>query len=217
MRTKRLAWCGVVAVVLAGCVPVLSLQPLVTKETITFDEKLLGVWIDNPEKMEFVWEFARLESDPKGCLPSELRDRAYRVNVTMADDKTLKGSFIGCLVKLQGRLFLDLVADKYTSGGQNSETEKLALNALLFLPVHTFVRVVVSGDELKLALTDDEKLTKLLEAEPKAVQYDIAGDGALLLTSCTQDLQTFLTKYAADERLFPSEVTLQRKAAGAAQ
>ncbi len=74
---------------------------------------------------------ARLEEDVAERLPPALRDqiqKCYRVTIT--DDKDRKGSFAACLVKLQDRLFLDI-------------------------------------------LPDDEGFKKLLEAEPKAVKYDM--------------------------------------------
>jgi hypothetical protein len=196
------------AVLLAGCVPIVSLHPLFTTETITFEEKLLGTWVEEADKPQVTWEFARLEDGAAERLPEDLKDQAakcYRVNV--ADDKGGKGSLVACLVKLQDKLFLDVLPDKFPSGEQNAETMKFTYNAFFFLRVHTFVRVDVLGDQLKLRLTDDEQFKKLLEAEPKAVGYTEADDH-VILTASTTELQTFVTKYAGNEKLFPNEVTL---------
>jgi hypothetical protein len=211
MRTRRLVSYGVVAVLLAGCVPIVSLHPLFTKETVTFEEKLLGTWIESSEKPEVTWEFARLEESAAERLPAELRDQAsqcYRVNVT--DDRGRQGSLVACLVKLQDRLFLDVLSDKFPSGEQDPESMKLAYNAFFFLRVHSFARVDALGEQLKIRLTDDEGFKKLLAAEPKAVKYDTIDDHPVL-TASTGELQAFLTKYAGDERLFPNDLTLTRK------
>jgi hypothetical protein len=153
----------------------------------------------------------RLEEDVAERLPPALRDqiqKCYRVTIT--DDKDRKGSFAACLVKLQDRLFLDILPDKFPAGEQNPEKMKLAYNAFFFLPVHSFVRVSSIGDQLKVRLTDDEGFKKLLEAEPKAVKYDMI-DERPVLTASTAELQAFMAKYADDERLFPNELTLIRK------
>jgi len=60
---------------LAGCVPIVSLNPLFTKEDIVFDEKLLGTWLDDANDPGAIWEFARFEENPAKnlLLPEELR------------------------------------------------------------------------------------------------------------------------------------------------
>jgi hypothetical protein len=210
MSMKKLVACGVL-VLLAGCVPIVSLHPLFTKETLTFNEKLLGTWVEDAEKPQVTWEFARLEDSAAERLPAELRDQAqkcYRVNVT--DDKGRKGSLVACLVKLQDKLFFDVLPDKFPAGEQDEEQMRFAYNAFFFLRIHTFVRVDALGDQLKIRLTDDEGFKKLLEAEPKAVKYDTVDDH-VVLTASTSELQAFMTKYANDERLFMDEITLIRK------
>jgi hypothetical protein len=207
---KKLApYC--LAALMAGCVPIVSLHPLFTKDTIVFEEKLLGTWVEDSNKPQVTWEFARLEESAAERLPAEIRDqiqKCYRVNVD--DDKDRKGSFAACLVKLQDRLFLDVLPDKFPSGEQDPEKMKLTYNAFFFLPVHSFVRVNSIGDQLKIRLTDDDGFKKLLEAEPKAVKCDMI-DERPVLTASTAELQAFMTKYADDERLFPSDLTLTRK------
>jgi hypothetical protein len=199
------------AVLLAGCVPIVSLHPLFTKDSIVFEEKLLGTWIEDSNKPQVTWEFARFEESAAERLPAELREeiaKCYRLNV--ADNEGRKGSFAACLVKLQDKLFLDVLPDRFPSGEQDPEKMKLVYNAFFFMPVHSFVRIGPIGDQLKIRLTDDEGFKKLLEAEPKAVKYDTIDDRPVL-TASTAELQVFMTKYADDERLFPSDLTLTRK------
>ena len=210
MRAKKLTpYC--LAALLAGCVPIVSLHPLFTKETITFEEKLLGTWVEDGNQPQVTWEFAHLEESAASRLPAELRDalaKCYRLNI--ADNEGRKGSFAACLVKLQDKLFLDVMPDRFPSGEQDPEQMKLLYNAFFFMPVHSFVRVSSLGDQLKIRLTDDEGFKKLLDAEPKAVKYDVIDDRPVV-TASTAELQAFAARYADDERLFPSEVTLTRK------
>lgn len=210
MRARKIVSCCLAALA-AGCVPVVSLHPLFTKDSLVFEERLLGTWIDHAERPQVTWEFARLEESAAERLPELLRGeigKCYRLN--LADHKDQRGSFVACLVKLHDKLFLDVLPDRFPSGEQDAEQMKLAYNAFFFVPVHTFVRVSAVGDPLQLRLTDAEGFGKLLEAEPKAVKYDTIDDRPVL-TASTRELQAFLAKYADDERLFPNEVTLTRR------
>jgi hypothetical protein len=210
MKTKRLAiYC--LAGLVAGCVPIVSLHPLFTKDDLAFDEKLLGIWLEDVNSPEPSWEFARMTEADAGNLPDDLKSefkRVYRLNVT--DEEGHRGSFAACLVKLGNRMFLDVLPDALPSGERDMEKAKLLFNAFLFLPAHTFVRVDAIGDQLKMRLTNDDEFKKLVEAEPKAVTYTEVSD-RFVLTGETKELQAFVTKYADDSRLFPGEMTLTRK------
>jgi hypothetical protein len=210
MKTKRLMfYC--LAGLLAGCVPIVSLHPLFTKETIVFEEKLLGTWLADPNDPNNAWEFSRLEAGAAEYLPDELKESAatlYRLNIV--DEEGHKGSLVACLVKLQDHLLLDVLPDKYPSGQQDPEKMKLLYNAFLFIQAHTFVRVDAIGDQLKLRLTDNDKFKALVEAEPNAVGFT-EGQETFILTASTKELQAFVVKYINDERLFPTELAFVRK------
>ena len=108
MKAKKLA-CYLLAILPAGCVPVVSLHPLFTRENLVFEEKLVGTWVKDPNDPEVTWAFSRLEeSAAKGPLESWREDitKFYRLDITDQDGR--KGSFAACLVKLGDRL-LDLV------------------------------------------------------------------------------------------------------------
>jgi hypothetical protein len=214
MKTKKILFYGL-AVLLAGCGPIFSLHPLFTKENIVFDEKLLGTWMKDANKPSDTWEFARLDEAGAGTLAEEYKDdlkRFYRLNMTSVENDTVhKASVVACLVKLEDRLFLDVFPDKFPSGEQDIEKLPLLYNAFFFVPVHTFIKVDLAGNQLKLWLTDDEKFAKLLEAEPTAVRHETVNDRPIL-TASTKELQAFVLQHAGDERLFANEITLDRKA-----
>jgi hypothetical protein len=213
MTTKKILFYGLAAL-LAGCGPIFSLQPLFTKENIVFDEKLLGTWVQDPNKPANAWEFARLDEAGAGTLADEYKDdlkRFYRLNVTSEENNTVhKASVVACLVKLGDRLFLDAFPDKFPSGEQDVEKLPLLYNAFFFVPVHTFIKVDLTGSQLKLWLTDDDEITKLFEAEPTAVRHETV-DRRPILTASTEELQAFVLKHAGDNRLFANEITLTRK------
>jgi hypothetical protein len=210
MKAKKVMFYCLAGLV-AGCVPIVSLNPLFTKETIVFDENLLGTWLEdsNDAGAPWVWEFARFEESAAQGLPEELQGdfkRIYRLTLTHQDGPQGKWSLAACLVKLGERRFLDIFSDWFLSG--ESDLEKM-YNPLFFLRSHSCVRVDAIGAQLKIAITLDESFKKLVEAEPKAVAYALTERGPVL-TASTKELQAFVTKYADDERLF-RPVTLIRK------
>jgi hypothetical protein len=210
MKAKRgVFYC--LAGLVAGCVPIVSLNPLFTKGDMVFDEKLLGAWTEEGGDAGTSWEFARFEESSAEGLPKELQSefkRVYRLN--LADKDGHKGVLAACMVKLGDRRFLDVFPDQFPSGESDAEKTKLMYNAFFFLRSHSFIRVDVGGDQLKIQFTDDDEFKKLVEAEPKAVAY-VATEEHPILTASTKELQAFVTKYADDKRLFAHEMTLARK------
>lgn len=210
MRAKKLALACLVAL-LAGCLQVVSLQPLFTKEDVVFDEKLLGTWLYDPNKPEATWEFSRLDEAATRNLPEAWRDESTKFyHLKTAEKNGGRGSFVACLVKLDDKLFLDVFPDQFPSGKQDSKERKLVHNAELFLAVHTFIRVDSIGEQLTIRPTFDSLFKELIRAEPSVVDYQIV-NGRAVLTASTRELQEFITKFVDDERLFVGPVTLKRK------
>jgi hypothetical protein len=212
MKAKRIMfYC--LAGLMVGCVPVVSLHPLFTREDIVFDRGLLGTWTGDVNNVGTAWEFTPFEQSAAEGLPKPFRSEfksLYRL--AMSDRDGYKGSLAACLVKLNNRLFLDIFPDKFPSGESNVKRTKLLYNAYFFLPGHTFVRVdSIGSDSLKFHLTDDDAFDKLMDAEPKAIEYTETEERPIL-TASTKELQAFVMKYADDTRLFPTELTLTRKA-----
>lgn len=210
MKSKRLAF-YFLAFLLAGCVPVVSLHPLFTKENIVFDEKLVGTWVKDFNDPEVIWEFSRLDESAAQGLLEPWKDQItkfYRLNIT--DKENHKGSFAACLVKLGDQLFLDVFADRFPEGGQDIEKLHFAYNAFFFLPVHTFIKVNSLGEQLAIRVTDDDRFKEMVQAEPALVKHEMMDDRPVL-TASTEELQQFVTKFAGDERLFSNDLTLQRK------
>jgi hypothetical protein len=190
---------------------VLSLQPLFTRQTLVFDEQLLGTWAEGADDPEVSWQFSRLESSVADALPDDLKtvsDKVYRLN--LRDKEGRRGALLAALVKLDGKLFLDVFADKFPSGADDVEEMDLFYNAFLFVRAHTFIRVNLTEAELTLRLTNDDKLQTLLDADPNAIA-SVAADDRIVLTGSTTALQAFVTKYADDERVFADEIVLKRQ------
>jgi len=195
------------AVVLAGCMPVMSLHPLYTEEDLVFDEKLLGRWADPNEDPNAFWEFTRSEDSGQNS------EKFYQLYLTNEEGKKV-GSFTAGLLKLDSRLFLDASPNRLP--GVEGELDDDAIwhfNALFLLPLHGFVKVESIKPRLALRMGNEEGLEKLLKEHPAAVAWDKV-DNRVILTAKTKQLQEFVVKYADDERLFGEPMILVRQQPG---
>ena len=195
MNTKKFLF-YLLAVLLGGCIPVMSLHSLYTEEDVVFEEKLLGTWVDDANG---TWEFKH---------PDE-KDMAYEL--VLSSPEGTKGLFVANLVKLENLLLLDVYPTQSPCGKLEDLNEaKWFYNAFFFVPVHTFIKIDSIEPKLRMRLTDDERMEKLLKEDPNAIKYELADD-KLILTASTKELQAFALKYADDSRLFSDEIVYNRK------
>ena len=197
MKTKKLLF-YMLAVILGGCVPVISLHPLYTEKDVVVDKKLCGTWVDDTTKPETTWEFKCID-EPKN---------AYKL--IFSDEVGRKGSFVARLVKLQDKLFLDIYPDKLPWEPEDPNKIDWFYNSFFLIPAHTFMKVDSIEPQLKLRLMLESNLEELLKENPNAVEHISVGD-RLVLTASTKELQAFFLKYVDDERAFIDQLTLSRK------
>ena len=188
----------VLAGLLGGCVPVMSLNPLYTKDNVVYDDKLLGTWVDDPNGPEMTWHFESVDK-PKN---------AYKLVFTSEDG--LKGSFVAHLVKLRDDLFLDIFPDKAPWDLEDPNESDWPYNALLLIPAHTFVKIDSVGPRLKMRLMLETELKKMLEEDPDIIAHVTVEDRPVL-TASTKELQAFVLKYADSDKLFSGEISLERR------
>jgi len=197
MKVKKFFF-YLLAALLGGCVPVMSLHSLYTKENVVFEEKLLGTWVDDPNSPEVIWEFTHID-EPKN---------AYKL--ILSDDKGQKGSFVAHLVKLENSLFLDVFPDEFPCDTEDPNKTDWLYNVFFLVPVHTFIKIDSIEPQLKMRLADDDKMAELLKEDPNAVKH-MSIEDRLILTASTEELQAFVLKYADDSRVFPDEIVLNRR------
>jgi hypothetical protein len=193
------------AALLGGCIPVMSLHPLYTEKDVVFEERLLGKWVDDPNSPETMWEFNRVEEP----------NNSYKL--VFSDDEGKKGSFVAHMVRLQSirtprenKLFLDVYPSELPWEIEDPNKLELPYNSLFLIPAHTFIKIDFNGPQLKMWLTNEDEMEKLLEEEPNAVKHTFVED-RLLLTASIKELQNFVLKYADDERVFKRDIVLVRR------
>ena len=182
MRTKKLLF-YLLAALLGGCVP--SLHPLYTSQDITYDEKLVGTWVGNDQKLVF----EKLETRKFYDLTSTLENK--------------HGNFAAHLVKVDQMLFLDL----FPKGPKLDDATDYYKSHLL--KAHTFIEVEQIEPTLKLKAIDPEKLKTRLQNEPNLIKHEIVKD-SVVLTASTKELQEFMKKYANDPSLVSDPLEYKR-------
>jgi len=195
MKTKKFLF-YLLAVLLGGCIPALSLHPLYTEKDVVFDKKLLGTWVQDDSNN--TWEFKHPDESKK----------AY--GLVFCDEEGKKGSFVAHLVKLENRLFLDVYPSELPWEPRDPNKMEWAYNSLFLIPAHTFLKIDTTEPQWKMRLTIEGEMEKLLKEDPKAVKHTSI-EKRLLLIASTKELQAFVLKYADDNRVFPAKVLLSRK------
>ena len=197
MKIKKLLF-YLLAGLLGGCIPVMSLHPLYTEEDVVFEEKLVGIWVDDANG---TWEFRRPDKSEK----------AYEL--VLYSPEGAKGLFVANLVKLENSLFLDVYPKQFPCELEDPNKTEWHYNAFFFVPAHTFIKIDSIEPQLRMRLTDDEKMGELLEEDPNVVKHEVVEDydGGIVLTGSTKELQAFVLKYADDSRLFTDEIIYSRK------
>ncbi len=199
MKTPAKATIGLSAalMLLTACIP--SVNPFYLAQDVQFDSRLLGEWRLKPKKDSEIqtWKF------------EAAADKAYTLVVTDPGEK--RGSFSANLFNLKGKLFLDIVPQRWEFDPQQADLVGIAMT-----PGHLLLRVVQIEPTLKLAFFDFDWLAKFLEKNPKAVAHRAEEDRPLF-TASTPDLQTFVLQHLADGELFaePEEYIREQPAAAA--
>lgn len=183
---------------LGGCVPVLCLHPLHTKEDIVLEKKLLGTWIDDVNNPETTWEFKRIDET----------ENAYKLIFT--DENGKKGSFIAHLLKLQNKLFLDVYPKELPWEPNDPNKMDWPYNSFFLIPAHTFMKIDSIEPQLKMRLALESNVEELLTEDPNALQHMTIGE-RLVLTASTKELQAFVLKHVDDDKLFTDAITLVPK------
>lgn len=195
MKWAKISLITLLALSLCGCVPQLSLYPLWDKEHLASEPALVGIWVNEDET-----EFIQFKEDDQ---------QKYLVIYSAKDgEKCSQSSFTLHLVRLDGALFFDFEPD------QNALEERLKPE--LYLPLiigHFFARAHIQGNELRLAVLDDEAFLNKIRNERIDIRYERPNPGGdeLVLSAKTEEIQKFLSKHAADKDLW-EEKTFHRVA-----
>jgi hypothetical protein len=184
MKTKlKVIAFYLLAVALGGCAPpVQSVYPLFSKNELIFDSNLVGLWKATDSNMTA--QFSQIE-DQNAC-----KINAYKLIIVGTENDGNQGNFLAGLGELQGNLFLEIYPDtSHTYDNQESGFHKQHL-----LGMYSFMRIEQIDPNLKIALMDYDKVSKIIKADPNVLRHEFAND-KLILTASTEDLQEFVVEY----------------------
>lgn len=191
---------SLVILVLNSCV-VKSLFPFYTKNTIFFEKRFIGTWIDTENAH---WEILKCQEvilkENKKTQPYELDQDQLRIYdkyknayvVYFEKDET-KSSFLAMPFKINEQLFFDFspIDDKEIDNS-NNELYKIHL-----IGAHTLAKVdFLNDNKVDINWFSSEQLMELLEQDKIKIKHERVGFGeTILLTASSEELQEFIKKY----------------------
>ena len=182
--------------IFSSCI-VKSLQPFYTKDSLSFNEKLLGNWIDN-KNGEWTIESIRdkFEEDRD---KTEIRSKEdliafenYKEGYYITYIRKEKGAgFIAMPFKIKDHYFIDFIPFEI----EDDEINSLAAEHLL--KTHSVSKLDITSDkELALSWLSEKRIKRLFEEQKIRLKHEKIGiQEDLLLTATSDELYNFLTKY----------------------
>ncbi len=182
MMRKMLVTAAAIAL-LAGCGPLVSVQPMYTEEDAVYEAGLTGAW--EPAEDNGLW-----------FIYGDSKSR-YRV-VTISPDAGKVADEVERyemrLVRLGGALFADLQQTGKPDDG-------------LSVRGHIFARLRLEGDQLGVALLGSEWLGQRIGEWKFPNRKD---RGEVVLTGSTEQLRALVGRVAEDPRAFGDETLARR-------
>ncbi len=198
MKTKTLIIIVTIFLFLGSCIP--SLFPLYFEKDLITNSDLIGTW--NEDGSLNTWAF----------YPDEDK-KSYNLWFTEKENNNIDdgregilGIFETHLFKLGNNYFFDFFP------GENDELdEKInTLMAFHLVPAHTFAKVEISKDTIKILQFDIDYLEELLENGKIRIRH-VRPDDDIILTASTKELQEFFIKYSEDEDAFNDPIILVKE------
>ncbi|MHA7110169.1 hypothetical protein ACRTDU_08595 [Sunxiuqinia elliptica] len=183
MKSKSVILSSLLVVFLSGCM-VFSFYPLYTEEDLFPNDLLVGEWVDADS---ITWQF---DFNYFGKPVLENRDStAFILRMKEKDSQEFsKQEFLVRVIELGGHYFLDFYMEEYL------KENDLTFFDLHLMPVHTFAKLELDGDDAKISWFSSAWLEELIEQNRTHIRYENNGDH-ILLTAKPQELQEFVVRY----------------------
>lgn len=183
MKSKSVILSSLLVVFLSGCM-VFSFYPLYTEEDLFPNDLLVGEWVDADS---ITWQF---DFNYFGKPVLETRDStAFILRMKEKDSQEFsKQEFLVRVIELGGHYFLDFYVEEYL------KENDLTFFDLHLMPVHTFAKLELDGDDAKISWFSGAWLEELIEQNRTHIRHENNGNH-ILLTAKPQELQEFVLRY----------------------
>jgi hypothetical protein len=187
MKARNFSIILIIALFFSGCV-VYSFYPLYTEKDLFVNDILIGNWVDDEEAQ---WKFEHAYLGKK--VPENIDSTSYVLYLTEKGEK--ESEFSVHVIKLGGHYFLDFYLEEFMGD------DNLYLADFHIIPVHTFAKLIVEDNQLKINWFDQSWLEDLIEENKIRIHHE-KNDDFILLTAKPKELQKFVTKYVNSEEAF---------------
>lgn len=177
-----------------GCLR--SVHKLYTNKDLVYEPRLEGKWYEKDGRS--LWTFTR-DGERRYEL---LYDQHSSKQEIPGNGEFTAAKFEAHLVRLGTSLFLDLFPKDVVSRND--------LFAVHVIPAHTFSRVDLSKDTLRLAMLDHEWFKGMVDEGKISIQYEEIDKGQYVLTAQVPELQKLVLTYADDPEAFTNPTELVR-------
>ncbi len=198
MKARNIIILLITTLFFSGCV-VYSFYPLYTEKDLFANEILTGEWTDDDGTQ---WNFEHSYIGEK--VLENIDSTSYVLN--LVDKDSLKSEFNVHIIQLGGNYFLDFYLEDFLGD------DNLDLASFHIIPVHTFAKLTVTNNQLKINWFDQGWLEDLIKENKIRIHHE-KNDDYILLTAKPGELQKFVTKYINSEEAYKEgmEAILTRK------
>ena len=185
---------------LAGCEPVQSVYPFFDSKDVIFEPRLVGHWeaVDGGATLNLSFVRAAESSNDYAAIYS-IRDDSSKDDEARETEFSLEGH----LFKVNDVSYLDLFSRSITLRPRGDTLYWKIDTGLFTSPTHTVHRVWLSGDQLKLAYLDDDRVKRFVGEKDLKVASESMD--FFLLIAPTRELQSQILANAEDEGLLDSD------------
>jgi len=195
MKTKGIIL--ILAILLFSSCIVKSLHPFYTKDSLSFNEKLLGNWTDNKkgqwtvESMIDKFEQEKkegVELSEEDLLALETYKEGYYITYIKKDKEA---AFIAMPFKINEQYFLDFIPIEI----EDDEINSLAAEHLL--KTHSVTKLDINSDkDLTFSWLSEDRINNLFSANKIRLKHENIGfQEDLLLTASSKELYAFIKKF----------------------
>lgn len=198
MRAVNLSLVTLVVLAITSCIP--SIHPIYDADTQVYDPALLGTWTSEGDGQTWVFSAGLWQKN------------TYLLE--HIDDDGISGKFTVNMAQIGGERFINLFPEEWEFSGNDFYDNH-------HFRAHTFMRVELLENDLRLYVMDFNWLDEYLKSDPNAIAHTYANlfpkteseNQFPILTAGTAQLQAFLESIATTSEAWIDPIELKREIA----